>query len=161
VKVFFDLLANPIKNKNEEIIHAFDNEKWLYYDLEFPKSAYEQIQKMLKEKIVSVKPLIKVIERCPKCKRKGIPKIEEKDVSDNRFRSWRNKEEHPRVNRTDEYWVTYDHKTKPMKCRVLRFVSLLESREVKFNKKQGIIMEEFIFPYCVGFLKRQYQNNSI
>ena len=162
-------MPNKIRNPPEEVIHVFDNKKWLYYNLEFPKSAYMKIQEILKEPIVSVKPLIRVIERCPRCKSKGIPKIERKDANDRRLRteqftSLGGVREKNKIHkkRSDEYWLTYDHKkTESKKCRILKFVSLQESREVKLNKKQGIILEEFIYPFCVSFLKRQYQNQIL
>ena len=120
------------------------------------KAEIEQKLKKLGHKVIEIKPSIaRVIDQCQRCKRKGIPKIERKDTSDKRERTWRNKDEQPRVKRPDEYWFTYDHKTKPLKCRIMRFVSPFRSPEVKLNKKKEIKLDEFIFPYAIGYLKRK------
>lgn len=132
-------------------------------DVYLPFSKKDEIERKLTElgyRVIEIKPAIsRVIDLCGRCNRKGIPKIERKDTSDRRARRPTHLGEIEKnkiySKRTDEYWLTYDHKTKPKKCRIFRFVSPFASPEVKLNKKHEIKLEEFVFPHAIGYLKKQ------
>jgi len=58
---------------------------------------------------------IKFSNDCPKCNRKGVPKVELKSNKFD-FHYWVVTDSHKNlVNRPDEYWLCYDHETKPKK----------------------------------------------
>jgi len=63
---------------------------------------------------------------CPNCQRKGVPKVERKSNKfDYHAREIDPLTEEPKhkvpTNRRDEYWLCYDHKIKPKKCRVAKW----------------------------------------
>ncbi len=92
----------------------------------------------------------KLTDLCPRCHRKGIPKIEKKNTSDNRERSWRNKENtSQKKERPAEYWLTYTH-SKHEKCRICQY----ENKPYPAYKKNSIEIEKYFFPYVIGNMKR-------
>ncbi len=107
-------------------------------------------EQSLKVKVIKVEPAIRqLIDLCPKCHKRGVPKIEEKDTSDNRERSWRNKEKtSPQKKREPEFWLTYTH-SKTKKCRICQYVTPYPS--YKHNK---IDIEKYYFPHIIGNMKR-------
>ncbi len=114
----------------------------------------KEIQKM-GYKVKKIEPqIVKFTDLCPQCDRSGIPKIEKKDTTDNRARTWRNKEEKPRTKRPDEYWLTYTHKTKPKKCRIIRAVNN-PYPAFKKNLRKNIDITKYYFPQVVGLLKNK------
>jgi len=96
---------------------------------------------------------------CEKCHRKGMPRIERKS---NKF------DYHPRavssyfresgtvkteVNRSDEYWLIYNHKTKPNKCRIAEF----DKNHFLFKLSGNKISElhKHFFPFYLEWLKKE------
>jgi len=69
---------------------------------------------------------IRFSDLCPNCNRKGIPKVERKSNKfDYHAREINPFTEEPKhkvpTNRPDEYWLCYDHETKPKKCRIAQW----------------------------------------
>ena len=99
-------------------------------------------------------------DACPDCRIIGIPKIEKKSNKyDYHARAIsplvRQKEEHKtRVNRADEYRLTYDHKVdgKLHKCVVATIdqdTFLLKQNSEKINK-----LHKHYFPYCAEMINK-------
>ena len=106
-------------------------------------------------KVINIEPhTIKISDLCPNCSRKGIPKIEKMDTTDRRLRVWRNKEEKPRKKRPNEYWLTFDHKSKPKKCRIQQFVHS-PLPDFRPSKTKDIDFKKFLFPYNFDWLENQ------
>jgi hypothetical protein len=103
-----------------------------------------------KVKVVKVESAVRqFIDHCPKCHKRGVPKIEKKNTSDNRERSWRNKEKiSTQKKKEPEFWFTYTH-TKMKKCRICQYVNT-PAPAYKHNK---INIEQYFFPYVLGNLK--------
>ncbi len=102
-------------------------------------------------KVTKIEPSVrKMIDLCPKCHKRGVPKIEKKNTHDNRERSWRNKEEtSTRNGRLPEYWLTYTH-SKFKKCRIRQYVNTPDPA----YKKNNIEIEKYFFPMVLGNLKK-------
>ena len=69
---------------------------------------------------------IRFSDLCPNCNRKGIPKVERKSNKfDYHAREINPFTEEPKhkvpTNRPNEYWLCYDHETKPKKCRIAQW----------------------------------------
>lgn len=91
----------------------------------------------------------KIIDLCSKCHKRGIPKIEKKNVNDNRERTWRNKEEiSTRTTRPLEYWLVCTH-SKYEKCRIRQYVNT----PYPAYKKNDIDIEKYFFPWAIQHLK--------
>ena len=61
-------------------------------------------QERFKLKVIKVEPAVRqLIDLCPKCHMRGIPKIEKKDTRDNRERSWRYQQSITRKERLPKY----------------------------------------------------------
>jgi len=93
---------------------------------------------------------IRFSDDCPKCNRKGIPKVELKSNKfDYHARAISPLTELPKhknlVNRPDEYWLCYDHETKPKKCRVAKW----DKNHFTFTKNGKIYtkLRKYILPY--------------
>ena len=121
----------------------------------------EMIKKInaLGHQVIEIKPsIMRVTDECPVCHRRGIPKIERKDAHDRRTRrpTHLGDIEKNKIysKRAYEHWLTYDHKTRPKKCRVYQLESL-ESSKIKPSKTKIIKMEEFVFPYAIHYLKEK------
>ncbi len=104
-----------------------------------------------KVKVVRVEPVTRqLIDLCPRCHKHGVPKIEKKNTSDNRARSWRNKEETlEKKERPPEYWLTYTH-SKRKKCRICQYINTPNPS----YKKNTLDIERYFFPRVVGEMKR-------
>jgi len=130
-------------------------------DVPLPFSKKDEIlekMKALGHEIIEIKPsIMKVIDKCPKCERSGSPKIEKKDASDRRTRRPKHLGEIEKnkiySKRPDEHWLIYEHNTKPKKCRIYQLESL-ESSKIKPSKRNNILMEKFVFPYALQYLKQ-------
>ncbi len=94
---------------------------------------------------------------CPQCRRTGIPKIEKYsnkyDYHPRRGSPMFRKSgtEKTEVNRPYEYWLCYDHETKPKKCRVAKW----DKNHLIFTKNGKIYtkLRKYIFPKYVGWKK--------
>jgi len=145
VQVSADLEGNPLYGETTTYVSKPISEK---------KLIRKEIQKM-GYKVTKIEPqIVQFTDLCPKCHRSGIPKIERKDTTDKRKRVWRNKEERPRTKRPDEYWLTYDHKTKPKKCRIVQAVNI-PYPAFKKNLRKDIDIRKYYFPYVVELLKNK------
>jgi len=89
----------------------------------------DEITKIFQEKGMAVikieKATIQLPNICEKCHEKGTPRIDKKSNKlDYHAREIAPLEEDPKhriqTNRPDEYWLVYDHKTKP-NCRIALF----------------------------------------
>ncbi len=101
----------------------------------------------------------KMTDLCPKCHKRGIPKIEIKDANDRRARRpthlgeiEKNKIQSERL---DEYWLTYGHKitdgkTKHKKCRIRQYVNTPDPA----YKPNKIPIENYFFPMIIGNMKK-------
>ncbi|CUR51020.1 protein of unknown function [Nitrosotalea devaniterrae] len=104
-----------------------------------------------KVKVIKVEPAVReLIDLCPRCHKRGVPKIEKKNTRDNRTRTWRNKEDtSTKKERPVEYWLTYTH-SNHKKCRVCQYLNTPDPA----YKKNGIAIEKYFFPYVIGNLKK-------
>ena len=82
----------------------------------------KQLQKDGKYEVLKVEEFpIRFSSLCPDCHRHGIPKVERKSNEfDYHYRVETLSRKNP-TNRPDEYWLCYDHETKPKKCRVAKW----------------------------------------
>jgi len=108
-------------------------------------------EQSLKVKVIKVEPAVRPhTDLCPRCHNRGVPKIEKKDASDNRIRSWRNKEQTSlQKKREPEFWLTYTH-SKTKKCRICQYLNT-PSPAYKYNK---IDIGKYFFPQIIGNMKR-------
>ena len=94
---------------------------------------------------------------CKKCERKGIPRLEKKsNIIDYHARARPQFEELPKyrtlVDRPDEYWLIYYHKTPPTKCRIVKF----DINDYAFKSKKNLQeLYKHIFPISLGYEKKQ------
>ena len=95
---------------------------------------------------------------CEKCQRNGIPRIEPKpikyDYHPRRGSPYFRKSgtQRTKVNRPDEYWLIYSHKTSPKKCRIIQF----DINKFQFKSKNNIReIYKHIFPQCIKWAKRE------
>lgn len=108
-------------------------------------------------KVIKVEPAVRpFIDLCPRCHKRGVPKIEKKDASDNRERSWRNKENTSlQKKRKPEFWFTYTH-TKIKKCRICQY----ENTPDPTYKHNKIDIEQYFYPQVIGNMKRGFVKYS-
>ncbi|MEO9306698.1 MAG: hypothetical protein ABI342_00120 [Nitrososphaera sp.] len=136
----FTIGLNPSWYTEREY-HIKKSEDMLLVEDDIKKQGYE---------IMKIEPSVrKIIDLCPKCHKRGIPKIEKKDTRDNRERTWRTKEEtSPRKERSPEYWLVYTH-SRHEKCRVRQYVNTPDPA----YKKNDIDIEKYFFPWAIQHLK--------
>ena len=92
---------------------------------------------------------IRFSDLCPECDRKGIPKVERKSNEfDYHTRAETGLHKKP-TDRPDEYWLCYDHKTKPYKCRVAKW----DKNRIVFTKYGKIYnkLRKYIFPHYISW----------
>ena len=145
VQVSADLEGNPIYGESETYVTRPLSEK---------KLIRKEIQKMGYKVVKIEAQTVKFSDLCPQCHRSGIPKIERKDTSDNRTRTWRNKEKKSITKRPDEYWLVYSHTLKPKKCRIQQAVSK-PYPAFKKNLRKIIDISKYYFPYVIGLIKKK------
>ena len=104
-----------------------------------------------KVKVIKVEPAVRPhTDLCPRCHGRGVPKIEKKNTSDNRERSWRNKEKtSSQKKREPEYWLTYTH-SRTKKCRIRQYVNT----PYPAFKQNSIDIEKYFFHQIIGNMKR-------
>lgn len=115
----------------------------------------DEIRKHLKEKfefkvIKFEKATIKFPNICAKCHDKGIPRIEKKsnkiDYHERAGRGHRFE-----TNRSDEYWLVYDHQ--PKKCRIARFD---KNHFLFINPKNKMIqLHKHFFPFYLEMFAKE------
>jgi len=89
---------------------------------------------------------------CERCGRTGVPIIQKKSNYDLRHRT---RTEFPtRDNRSDEYWLNYQHTEKPKICRIAKF----DVKHFRFNNPKNRITElhKHFFPRYLEKMKKQY-----
>ena len=112
----------------------------------------KQLQKNSAREVLKVEEFpIQFSSLCPNCNRHGIPKVERKS---NKI------DYHARVspdsdtghhitptNRPDEYWLCYDHETKPKKCRIAQW----DKNHFLFKKNGRVYtgLMKYMMPYYV------------
>lgn len=103
-----------------------------------------------KVKVIKVEPAVRQhTDLCPRCHKRGVPKIEKKNTSDNRERSWRNKENtSSQKKREPEYWLTYTH-TRTKKCRIRQYMNT----PYPTYKQNKIDIEKYFFHNIIGNMK--------
>ena len=122
----------------------------------------KQIKKEYQEKgmiIIKIEQAtIRFRNFCEKCKRNGNPIIERKSNKyDYHAREIAPLTEDPKhrieVNRPDEYWLIYHHKTAPKKCRIMQF----DINNFVFKSSKNNIREIYkhIFPQCIEWAKKE------
>ena len=145
MQVSADLEGNPLYGQSEMYVNK-------------PLSGKKLIRSEMKKlgyNVTKIEPqIVKFTDLCPQCERSGIPKVEKKDTTDNRARTWRNKEERPPTKRPDEYWLIYTHKTKPTKCRIQQAVNT-PYPAFKKNLRKDIDIRKYYFPQVIGLLKNK------
>jgi hypothetical protein len=141
IHVLQTFLVKKDISKRKEIINEYEKDGKVVTDIE--------------EQVISFS------NQCPKCNRNGIPKIEGKSnefdyharaispssgIPNHRFK----------VDRPYEYWLCYDHETKPKKCRVAKW----DQNHLIFLKNGKIYtkLKKFIFPYYIGWKKGELDN---
>jgi len=127
---------------------------WEYHIL--PENVENTVKEIEKQYLVlkveqSTRPMI---DMCPQCNRKGIPKIEKKDNKDYRTRVWKNKESGKNTlkEKPVEYWLTYDHKSKPKKCRIVQYENTPHPAYKK-SKRKNIDISRYFFPMVMEDLQ--------
>jgi len=131
-----------------------ESEMYVNKPLSEKKLIRKEIQKM-GYKVDKIEPqTVKFSDLCPECHRSGIPKVEKKDTTDNRTRTWKNKVKKPRTKRPDEYWLIYSHKTIPKKCRIQQAVNS-PYPAFKKNLRKNIDISKYYFPQVIGLIKKK------
>ncbi len=139
------------KYNNGKSIYGTKDEivRYLHYTKDEIK---KEFQKKGLEVIKFEEATIPLPNICEKCHRKGIPRIEKKsnkiDYHERAGRGHRFK-----TNRPDEYWLVYDHKTKPNKCRIAEF----DKNHFLFKLSGNKISElhKHFFPFYLEWLKKE------
>ena len=110
----------------------------------------KELQKDGNREVLNVEPFtIRFSDLCPECNRKGIPKVERKSNKiDYHTRAETGSHKNP-TNRPDEYWLCYDHETKPKKCRVAKW----DKNRFVFTKYNKIYnkLRKYIFPNYISW----------
>jgi len=90
----------------------------------------KQLQKDGNREVLNVEEFpIQFSSLCPDCNRHGIPKIERQSKKIDYHYRVKTRKRETIVNRPDEYWLCYDHKTKPKKNVEL-------PKGIRFSKQQ-------------------------
>lgn len=127
---------------------------WEYFlkdDSKLDELIKEIESQTFKVKVIKIEPAVRqLIDLCPRCHKRGVPKIEKKNTNDNRERSGRYKEKtSSQKKREPEFWLTYVH-TKTKKCRICQYTNT-PYPTYKHNK---IDIEKYFFPQIIGNMKR-------
>ena len=115
----------------------------------------DEIKKLFREKDMVVtkieKATVSLPNICEKCDRKGVPSIQKKSNYDNRTRT--RTDSPSRNNRPDDYWLQYQHTTKPMICRIARFD--VNHFLFKYPNHRIIELHKHFFPYYLEKMKKE------
>jgi len=84
---------------------------------------------------------------CPDCNRNGIPKVEKKSNEIDYHYRVKTETHKTKTNRRDEYWLTFDHETKPKKCRIAKW----DKNHLTFTKNGKVYnkLRKYFFPYFI------------
>jgi len=125
--------------------------------LTIPPSEVEKITKLFEDKglhVLNIEPLtMQVPELCPSCEKRGVPKIEIKNVQDQRVRNRKYRDETPRKIRPEEYWLVFVHDSSS-KCRISQFMPL-PYPSWKRQKTSNFPYMKFMLPYNYEWIKHQ------
>jgi len=118
----------------------------------------DEITKKFQEKGLEIinfeQVTIPFTDLCPQCRRIGIPKIEKYSNKYDYHYNVTQDSHKIKVNRPDEYWLTYDHKIngKLKKCKIAEF----DKNHMLFKHTPNKINElhKHFFPYCVSWMKK-------
>ncbi len=127
--------------------------------LTIPPFEVEKITKLFEDKglhVLNIEPYtMQVPELCPSCQKRGVPKIEKKNTSDQRVRNWKHREEKPRKTRAEEYWLVFNHNSRS-KCRISQFIPL-PYPSWKTQKNSNFPYMKFMLPYNYEWMKHQLE----
>ena len=107
-----------------------------------------------KVKVIKVDQAVRqLIDLCPRCHKRGVPKIEKKDSHDRRTRRPTHLGEIERnkvySQRLEEYWLTYTH-SRTQKCRISQYINT----PYPAYKHNEIEIEKYLYPQVIGNMKR-------
>ncbi len=108
----------------------------------------KQLQKDGKREVLKVEEYpIQFSSLCPDCNRHGIPKVERKSNKTDYHYRVETRSAKTEVSRPDEYWLCYDHETKPKKCRIAQW----DKNHFLFKKNGRAYTEltKYLMPYYV------------
>lgn len=112
----------------------------------------KQLQKNSAREVLKVEEFpIQFSSLCPNCNRHGIPKVERKSNKiDYHARVSHDSDTGHHItptNRPDEYWLCYDHETKPKKCRIAQW----DKNHFLFKKNGRVYtgLLKYMMPYYV------------
>ncbi len=90
---------------------------------------------------------IRFSDLCPNCNRKGIPKVERKSNKTDYHYRVKTRSIKTEISRPDEYWLCYDHETKPKKCRIAQW----DKNHFLFKKNGRVYtgLMKYMMPYYV------------
>jgi len=135
--------GKPIYGTTDQIV------RYLHY-------TKEEIKKLFQEKGMEIikfeKATIPLPNICEKCHRKGIPRIEKKsnkiDYHERAGRGHRFE-----TNRPDDYWLIYNHTTKPLKCRIAQY----DENHFLFKNSKNRINElhKHFFPFYLEKMAKE------
>ena len=125
--------------------------------LTIPPSEVEKITKLFEDKglhVLNIEPLtMQVPELCPSCQKRGVPKIEKKNTSDQRTRNWKYRKQTPKKTKPEEYWLVFNHNSRS-KCRISQFMPL-PYPSWKVQKNSNFPYTKFMLPYNYEWIKHQ------
>jgi len=107
-----------------------------------------EIQKDSDREVLKVEEFpIQFSSLCPDCNRHGIPKVERKSNKTDYHYRVKTRSIKTEVSRPDEYWLCYDHKTTPKKCRIAQW----DNNHFLFKKNGRAYTEltKYLMPYYV------------
>jgi len=108
----------------------------------------KEFQKDSNRKVLNVEEAtIRFSDLCPDCDRKGIPKVERQSKEIDYHYRVETETHKTKTNRPDEYWLCYDHKTKPYKCRIAKW----DKNHFLFTKNGRVYTEllKYMMPYYI------------
>jgi len=116
----------------------------------------KEFQKDGNKQVLNVEEFpIRFSSLCPDCNKHGIPKIERQSKKiDYHTRAETGSHNNP-TNRPDEYWLCYDHKEKPYKCRIAQW----DKNHFLF-KKNGREYTELL-KYMMPYYTEWQQNGKV
>ena len=117
----------------------------------------DEVKKLFQEKNAEVikieKATIPLPNFCERCGRKGMPRIERKSNKREYHYNVKQNSTIIETNRPDDYWLIYNHKTKPLKCRIAIFdVSHFLFKNPKNRTSE---LRKHFFPYYLEKMKKE------
>ncbi len=149
--------VNVSKDLNGKAIYGTSDQtiRTLYY-------TDNEVKKLFGEKDMIVtkieKATIPLPNICEKCHRIGTPIIERKSNKFYYHYTPKNDSSKNKSNRPDEYWLIYDHKTSPNKCRIAQFDK--NHFRFKLPKNRTSKLHKHFFPFYLEWLKKELTNRG-